>query len=75
MNIKTILKFAAVGGGLYALSNVSFQYGKGFMLRKLKEYDITVEEAIDIAKEDAKNETLGKRINNKIIEVTAKPKQ
>lgn len=73
MNIKKILKFAAISCGVYALSNACFQYGKGDMLMKLKKYNLTVDEALDIVKKDAKNGLLRKRINNKIIEITAKP--
>ena len=74
MNINKILKIAAIGGSLYAISNACFQYGKGYMLRKMKEYELTVNEALDIVKRDAIKESLSKRINNKIIEISAASK-
>ena len=71
MNIKKILKLAAISAGIYAISNVSFQCGKGFVLNCMKEYDLTVDETLDIVKNETKNGLLGERFNSKIIDFIA----
>ena len=72
MNFKKMLKNVAIISGVYALSNASFQYGKGFFLKYMKDHNSTLDEMIDIVKEGTKNNLFDNKINYKIIEFAAR---
>ena len=75
MRINKALKLTVIYVGIYAISNVYYQYGKGRMLRLMKEHNASVDEMFEILKEDSENLSLGRRINKKIVEFAATPKQ
>lgn len=72
MNFKKILKIAAIGGGLYAILNASFQFGKGYALNYQKKSNLTADEMLDIICDKETDVSLGTKINCKLIEFAAR---
>jgi hypothetical protein len=75
MKINNLLKLVVISGGIYAISNMCYQYGKGHILKLMKECDISVDEAMEIVENDTKSGPLSERFNWTIIKIAAKPKQ
>lgn len=50
MDINKVLKIAAICSVEYALLDVFYQVGKGSMLRKMKKYNLTADETLDVIK-------------------------
>lgn len=73
MSIKKVLKIAGICGIVYAASEVSFQYGKGFMLRQMEKHDLTAEETRILIKESINVMPIKQRINLNIIKFAAAP--
>ena len=71
MNYKKALKIAGICGGIYALTNLSFQFGKGRILGLMKENE-TANDVLKLLDTYDKHLSIAKRINSKIICFTAK---
>ena len=75
MNIAmNLLKTSAIIGGAYALMDLSFQIGKGYMLYMMKKYNATAtaDELLSIIKAYAPEAPFVQKVNLKIIEFIAK---
>lgn len=73
MNIAmNLLKTSAIIGGAYALMNLSFQMGKGYMLDMMKKHNATADELLNIIKAYAPEAPFAEKANLKIIEFIAK---
>lgn len=71
MNVKKVLKIAGICGGVYALTNLSFQLGKGYILG-IMEKDDTANNMLELLDIYGKHLSIAKRINAKIVCFTAK---
>lgn len=71
MNVKKALKIAGICGGVYALTNLSFQFGKGYILG-IMEKDDTANDMLELLDTYSKHLPIARRINAKIICFTAK---
>ena len=71
MNVKKALKIAGICGGVYALTNLSFQVGKGYILG-IMEKDYTANDMLELLDTYSKHLSIARRINAKIICFTAK---
>ena len=71
MNVKKVLKIAGICGGVYALNNLSFQLGKGYILG-IMERDDTANNMLELLDTHGKYLPIAKRINAKIICFAAK---
>lgn len=71
MNIKVLLKFVVASWVVYEIANMSYQMGKGRLLKIMKENDITPTEMLDAVESPAKV-SIRERMNVRIIEFIAK---
>ena len=71
MNYKKALKIAGICGGIYALTNLSFQFGKGCILGIMKRDD-TANNMLELLDTYGKYLPIAGRINAKIICFVAK---
>lgn len=63
--MKRIVKGCIIGGSIYALCDLSFHLGKGYILGLLTKYNVTSQRCMDLASND-------KSIRAKVIYNTAK---
>ena len=71
MNYKKALKIVGICGGIYALTNLSFQLGKGYILGIMEENE-TANDVLELFDICGKHLSIAKRINAKIVCFTAK---
>ena len=71
MNVKKALKIAGICGGVYALTNLSFQFGKGYILG-IMEKDDTANDMLELLDTYGKHLPIARRINVKFICFAAK---
>ena len=71
MNVKKVLKIAGICGGVYVLTNLSYQLGKGRILG-IMERDDTENDILELLDTHGKHLPIAERINAKIICFAAK---
>ena len=71
MNVKKALKIAGICGGIYALTDLSFQLGKGYILGIMEENE-TANDVLELFDAYDEHLSIAKRINGKIIYFTSK---